>query len=260
MQQLKKSFLSELIKVKNTSVLWLIIVAAAFLPIMQLLSYMHTNGSSIRLDVGENPWDSFARNSFAICSVFIIPMFVVLLVCLLLNIEHKSNTWKHLFVLPVSKKQIFISKYILIVGLLGIFYILFLTLVYLDAWFLTNWIKQANPNHLSLSWPLIAGLTFQSFISTLPILAIHFWLSFRIKNLVNNIGIGFIGIITGLVLASPGTWDKVFYYPYAYPALLAYKLNPEYHYADYPLTIISLIFFLVLSSLSYIDFNKNFRA
>ena len=126
MQTLKKTLLAELAKVKNTPALWLIAIASAFLPVMQLLSYLHTDGSNIRLAPGENPWDSFSKNSFAMCSVFIIPMFVVLLVCLLLNIEHKSNTWKHLFVLPVSKKQIFGSKYLLVISMLVTFYIIFI--------------------------------------------------------------------------------------------------------------------------------------
>ena len=190
MLTVKKYFHPELIKAKNTAAVWLIVIAAAFLPIMQLLSYLHTDGSNIKLDVGENPWDSFSRNSFAMCSIFIIPMFVVLLVCLLLNIEHKSNTWKHLFVLPVLKKQIFLSKFFLVISMLGIFYLLFVILILLDGWILTSSIRQANPNHLSIDWSIIGGLTIKSFISTLPILAIHFWLSFRIKNLIINIVIG----------------------------------------------------------------------
>lgn len=260
MQTLKKLFLPELIKVKNSAALWLIVIAAVFLPVMQLLSYLHTGGSDIRLDAGENPWNSFSGNSFAMCSVFIIPMFVVLLVCLLLNIEHKSNTWKHLFVLPVLKKRIFISKYFLVISMLLLFYILFIMFILFDGWLLTSWIKQANPNHLSIDWPFIGELAIQSFFSALPILAIHFWLSFRIKNLIINVGIGLIGIITGLVLASPGTWNEVIYYPYAFPALLAYKLNPNYHYMDYPANLYAFIYFFVISVLCYSDFYKNFRG
>ena len=260
MRTLKKTLSVEVIKAKNTPALWLIAIASAFLPIMQLLSYLHTDGSTIRLEPGENPWNSFSKNSFAMCSVFIIPMFVVLLVCLLLNIEHKSNTWKHLFVLPVSKKQIFGSKYFLVICMLLTFYVIFIMLILLDGWLLTIWIKEANPNHLSVDWYQIGKLAIQSFVSTLPILAIHFWLSFRIKNLITNIGIGLVGIITGLVLASPGTWDKVFYYPYALPALLAYKLNPNYHYADYPVNLYGIIYFFVISILCYFDFSKNFRG
>ncbi|MEJ7678058.1 MAG: hypothetical protein WKG06_09380 [Segetibacter sp.] len=125
---------------------------------------------------------------------------------------------------------------------------------------MTSLIKQANPNHLSIDLAMIGELTIKSFISTLPILAIHFWLSFRIKNLIINIGIGLIGLITGLVLASPNTWNNVIYYPYAFPALLAYKLNPNYHYANYPANLYSLIYFLAISVLCYLDFNKNFRG
>lgn len=133
-------------------------------------------------------------------------------------------------------------------------------LIILDGWALTSWIKQANPNHLSLNWFPIEKLAIQSFISALPILSIHFWLSFRIKNLITNVGIGLIGIITGLVLASPGTWDKVIYYPYAFPALLTYRLNPNYHYADYPASLYGLIYFIIISIVCYFDFTRNFKG
>lgn len=140
------------------------------------------------------------------------------------------------------------------------FYLLFILLILFDGLVLTSSIKQANPNHLSPNFYMIFRLMYRSIVSVLPILIIHFWLSFRIKNLITNIGIGLIGIITGLVLASPGTWDLVIYYPYAFPSLLAYKLNPSYHYPEYPASLYSLIYFCIIGALCYLDLRRNFNG
>ena len=75
---------------------------------------------------GENPWDDYIRKGFNGNHFTFLPLLIVLLVALLLNIEHKSNTWKHIFVLPVSKTKIFLSKYLLLISLIILFYLLLL--------------------------------------------------------------------------------------------------------------------------------------
>src|SRR4051794_32623917 len=132
MTPLIRSLSSELLKAKHTAASWLIVVAALFLPLMQLLSYLHTDGQ-VRLTPNENPWDSFAQNSVAISSIFITPMFVVLLVCLLVDVEHKSTTWKHLLVLPVPKENLFLGKLLLLLGMTLSYYGLFLLFILLDG-------------------------------------------------------------------------------------------------------------------------------
>lgn len=141
-----------------------------------------------------------------ISSIFMTPMFVVLLVCLLVDVEHKSTTWKHLLVLPVPKETLFLSKLLLLLGMVLSFYGLFVVFILLDGWFLTSFLPDANPAHRSPNWPMLIRLMDQSISSVLPILAIQYWLSFRIKNLISTIIIGLMGLITGLVVASPGTW------------------------------------------------------
>ena len=254
-----RTFSAELIKIKNTAALWLVLCAALFIPLLQIAIYLHKQ-DSVRLEPGENPWISFSQNSFAMGEVFILPMFVAMMVCLLMNIEHKYNTWKHIFVLPVPRQQVFSAKLLVLFGMVLAFFCIFLSLIMGDGWFLTTYLKNANPHHLSPDWRLVAKLFMQCFIAVLPILAIHFWLSFRIKNLVVNLGIGMVGVITGLILASPGTWKQVIYYPYAFPAIISYRLNPNYSYPEFPANTYALAYFFVIIALCYWDFKKNFKG
>ena len=59
----------------------------------------------------------------------------------------------------------------------------------------------------------------KSFISTLAIVAIHFWLSFRLKNLFLNIGIGLAGVVVAVSMYIPH-WPSIIYLPYAFPVLM----------------------------------------
>jgi hypothetical protein len=250
---------AELIKIKNTAALWLVFSAAVFIPVLQIAAYLH-KPEQVRLGQGENPWISFSENSFAMSEVFILPMFVAMIVGLLMNIEHKYHTWKHIFVMPVPKQQLFLAKLSMLAGMVLAFFCLFALLVLADGWFLTTYLKNANPGHFGPDWGILSTLFIQSFIAVLPVLAIHFWLSFRVKNLIVNMGIGMTGVILGLILASPGTWGPVIYFPYAYPSILAYSLNPNYHYPEFPAQAYSLIWFSVVTLLCYFDFRRNFKG
>ncbi len=104
----------------------------------------------------------------------------------------------------------------------------------------------------------IAPYILKSFISILGIIAIHFWLSFRLKNLFLNIGIGLAGVVIAVSMYI-GHWESISYMPYAYPVLMC-NFTPDAHSFLSDFHINSLICFFVISLLSYIDFSKRFKG
>ncbi|MEJ7679021.1 MAG: ABC transporter permease [Segetibacter sp.] len=254
-----KAFSAEILKTKNTATKWLILAGAAFIPLLELAIFLN-NPQKVKLNPGENPWDFFLKGTFQFASVFIIPLFVVLATSLIMHIENKSNTWKHILVLPVSKDLIFLSKLLLILCSVIAFYCCFIAFLFLDMGVLKAQLKQFSVSNNVFHWQYLCSLTFQSFISVLAILAIHFWLSLRIKNVIVVVSIGLTGLFIALVLSSPGMWKNVVFFPYALPALISYRLNPLYHYQDVPNNIYGLIFFMIIILLCYGDYKRNFRG
>ena len=263
MKSLLMTFRTEIIKSKNSFAVWLIILGAAFIPIFFLTHHFY-EWEDYLPKPGENPWNEYFRKGFNGIHFTFLPMLIVLLIALLLNIEHTSNTWKHIFVLPVSKTKIFLSKYLLLISLIILFYVLMITFLLSGGLFLSLWKSEFNflkywPSYLYASIHSgIAAFIVKSFISTLAIVAIHFWLSFRVKNLFLTIGIGLAGVVLAVSIYIPH-WPSIIYLPYAFPVLMC-NFTPDAHHFLSNFHINSLIYFFVISLLSYFDFVGNFKG
>lgn len=257
------SFRAEMIKIKSTFALWLVILGAAFIPLFLLVNYIYKWDIYIPKQ-GINPWHEYLRNGFNSVHFIFLPLLIVLLVALLLNIEHKSNAWKQVFVLPVSKTKIFLSKYLVLISLIILFYILSALFFLTGGVLLSLWKSEFNflkyiPSYSYHSIQSgLAAYILRSFISVAAILSIHFWLSFRIKNLFLNIGIGLAGLIIAVTMVI-GNWESVVYVPYAFPVLMCnftpYARSFLSNFHNY-----SLFIFLVVSAMSYFDFSRIFKG
>ena len=104
----------------------------------------------------------------------------------------------------------------------------------------------------------IVGYISRSFITVLAIMAIHFWLSFRLKNLFSTIGIGLGGVVVtvGMYISH---WHSLIYVPYGFPVLMC-NYAPRTHHFLTDFQANSLICFVVVSIASYFDFVKFFRG
>jgi hypothetical protein len=257
------SIRSELIKVKNSFALWLVILGAAFIPFFLMVNYFYRWEKYLPA-VGENPWNEYLRNGFNSVHFTFLPLLIVLLVTLLLNIEHKSYSWKHLLVQPVSKTRIFFSKYLVLILLIILFYLLTIVFFLSGASILSLWKSEFNffryyPSYYYQSIQSgIASYIVRSIISVSGIIAIHFWLSFRLKNLFLNIGIGLAGLILAVSMVI-GKWGSVIFMPYAFPVLMC-NFTPDAHTFLSDFHINSLFYFLVFILLSYLDFLRLFKG
>ena len=248
---------TENIKIKNSSALWLCIVGAAYGPVLLSLSIFFRWGINLPPS-GQNPWLSFLRRSVNAISFVFLPMLVILLMALLMNIEHKANGWKQIFIQPISKSNIFLSKYLVVIALIFIFYYGFACCLLLGGIVLGYWKKELNflndfPDGLNIFMTLL-----KSFISVLALIAIHFWLSFRIKNLFINIGLGLVAVLTATLIYL-GNFQHVHFNPYEFPIMMVnYMHDPGHFLSDFH--IYSLVYFFVISIFSYWDFTRNFRG
>src|SRR5579864_8774455 len=95
----------ELIKLKNTFALWLTFVGALFLPLLLFTTYLFEAQEFIPA-TQINPWYDYLLRTFNGCCFFSLG-FILLIIGLILNIEHKANSWKHLFTMPVRKGRLY---------------------------------------------------------------------------------------------------------------------------------------------------------
>jgi len=262
MQTFLINYRVELVKLKNSFAIWLVILGAAFIPFFFFLNHIY-EWKDYLPKRGENPWNEYFRKAFNGVHFTFLPLLIVLLITLLLNIEHKSNTWKHILTLPVSKATIFFSKYLVLLTLMFLFYVLLITFLLSGGIFLSLWKTEFNFLKYSPSYfhgsihSDIATFIIRSFISTFAIVSIHFWLSFRLKNLFPNILIGLAGVVVAVSIYIPH-WPSIIYWPYAFPVLMCNFIPGTNLLSNFHLN--SLIYFLVLFVLSYHDFTKKFKG
>lgn len=255
MLKITNAFSAEIVKSKNTFALWLTFIGAAIIPLAVFITYAY-NWEMFIPKTGENPWQEIFIRSFNGITLF-TPLFIILIIGLLFNIEHKANAWKHIFVLPISKSTVFLSKYLFVFFLLCIYYLLFVLLTLANGCLLGVFKQQLDFLKFTPDWNEIVSFLTKFFIGALAIIAIHFWTSFRIKNLIANLGIGLTGIAFAILLNGKGGLTN--FLPYSFPIkMLNYVPNPTYFFEDYH--IVSLFYFALLFCLSYWDFTKRFKG
>jgi hypothetical protein len=256
---------TEFIKLKNSFAFWLVILGAAFIPVFFVSNILYKWQDYLHdlVEYNPNPWNEYSRKFFNGEHFTFLPLLIVLLIALVFNIEHQSNSWKHVFVLPVSKSKIFIGKYLIALTLLILFYCLMIVLYLLGGLLLSIW-KPAFGflnYHPSYQYgPVQTNIVIyiiKSFISILAILAIHFWLSFRLKNLFITIGIGIGGVVlaTSMYIAH---WNSLIYVPYGFPILMCNYISNHHLLSDFHIN--SIICFIIVSIVSYLDFVFFFKG
>ena len=160
-------------------------------------------------------WMEFSAVLLLIMGSLILPMLIVFIAYSVNSIEHKADTWKTLFSLPIPKFSIYTAKYL---------YAFFLVLLCLSLFVLFtlgfgNLLSVLKPA-LKFSEYNAAGalmqVYFKLFLSALGILSIQFLLSLLFRDFLKPMGIGFVCAITGAILAG-NNWTYAYLFPYSQP-------------------------------------------
>ena len=216
---------SELIKLQKTAVIWLTIGLAIFVPLIKFIAFCYKWKYMIPKK-GENPWDSFVNNNWQVTDMLLLPFFIILIVNLIVQIEHKSIAWKQLFVQPIKRIDIYLTKLIVllfvIVSFLAISFISALGLgVLLGILRPQLGLMSFSPDYADL---LLMGI--KSFCSVLGIIGFQYLISLRFKNFAIPLGFGICGVISAQFL---WMWEKSIYFFYTSPVLTAYAYKGNLH-------------------------------
>ena len=159
--------------------------------------------------LGQNPWDLYLKSGFLGISSFLFPMFVILLVALIVNLENKNNTWKKMYVLPFSRDLLYIGKFSFVLAMVVLSILFFMILQLLLGW---SWgIVDSSSNMLSKTPDIVAllGLGAKTILSVLGIFSFQYFVCQLFKNSLIPICIGFFLFIIALSLSE--TWEYSHY-------------------------------------------------
>jgi len=154
---------------------------------------------------------------------FLLPMYVIFASYSVSSIEHKADTWKTLFTLPISKWSVYAAKY---------FYNVFLVLLCLLLFYLFiigggNLLGLLNHDLHFYDYHVegyLAQVYIKLFFASWGIISLQFLMSLLWADFLKPMGIGFICTIAGLISVGAG-WKYAYFIPYASPALAVSGLD-----------------------------------
>ncbi len=247
---------NEFIKLKKTFAFWLTIISALFIPVIYLLYYLLKYKDLIPAE-GVNPWDGFFVDQINAAAPLLVPLFIVLLTSLIVQIEHKSSGIKHLFALPIPKWSVYFGKLTVVIGTISIAYVLFFIFMLVVGYIAGSIHKELNLLSFNPEPIESIKLLFRSFIATLGIVGLQFWLSFRMRNFIIPLGIGMVLIITGLIVYRA---EESLYFPYSYNMLSLFPIAVDNDMGNmlwFPtVSLYSIGYFVLFSIIGYFDIKR----
>jgi hypothetical protein len=216
------SFRSEFYKTRKTMGFWSAILLPLLLCLFVFIGFFYKSDNLIH-NSGMILWLQFAAPILGVMGLLLLPMLIIFMAYSVNNVEHRSDTWKSLFSLPISKLSVYTAKY------LYAFFLLFLCLslfVLFTVGFgnLLSIVKPALKfNDYSVSG-ILAQLYFKFFLASLGILSIQFLLSLLFSDFIKPMGIGFICVIVGGILAG-NDWKYAYLFPYSHPMMAMKSLH-----------------------------------
>jgi hypothetical protein len=199
---------SEVLKMKRTLALWLVIVAPLSVILLQFLVVVRP---SFNFRAGMVPWLQLTNNIISLWALLMLPLFVTLESALVSNLEHGEKQWKHLFALPVSRQAIYLAKLTVNFSLIALSSLL-LWLVGIGSGYLLHLLRPSLGFGTSAPWVGMFQKVALVYLAVWLIIALHTWISLRWPSVVLAIGIGMTATVAGFLIANSGRWAK--FYPW----------------------------------------------
>lgn len=212
---------AESMKVRRTPAFWLTLGGAGFIPLVNFIRLVGRPDVFVPR-MKDNTWMAHVHDSWAPAASFLLPLYVILLVSLIAQIEYGNNTWKQVYACPRTYADIFFSKFIVVNFLLVACFVFFTLLIVLSGYAVWGVNRDYNFHSDPIPWAHLTRVAGKMYLSVLGITALQFALSIHIRNFVTPLGIGIALLIGGFMIRQ---WEHIAYYPYMHP-LLAYFRNP----------------------------------
>lgn len=239
------SLRSEFLKIKRTSILYLILIAAFVIPFILVFDHGLPDPNH-----PPNGWDNFYQEGFMVFVFLFLQLFFVLVSTLLMQIEVRNNAWKQVLTSPQSFFHILSDKFVVMQLLAVAFIVVFnvymiLSAALLDVIYGIDFIAYLE------RWPELLKLNLMAYGSTLGINALSFWLALRSKNFVAPIAVGFLLWLIGPIVAFELKWPYMDMYVSAIPFSILSKRfanEPMFH------QLLSIGYAMLFFGIAYLEF------
>jgi lantibiotic transport system permease protein len=242
---LTTSLRSEFLKIKRTSVIYLILIATFVVPFV--LVFDHDSGTP---NNPANGWDDFYSDGFKVFACLFLPFFYILASTLLMQIEVRNHAWKQVLASPQSFFHILVAKFI-VLQVLGIIFLLIFNVYMLLGCAVVDLIFEVNFLAYLNRWPELLKLNFMALESTVGISALSFWLALRYNNFISPIAIGFLLWLIGPTAALELNWPHFDKYVFVLPFTV---VSQKFEHEQLFYQLLSLGYGVLFFGVAYFEF------
>jgi len=205
------SLRSEFIKIKRTSVIYLILIAAFVVPFVLVFDH-----GTPDVGIPANGWDHFYRDGFMVFAFVFIPFFFIMANTMLMQIEVRNHAWKQVLASPQSFFHLLLAKFMVIQVMALVFIVTFNVYMMIGCTIIDT-IFEVNYLAYLKRWPELLKLNLMAWGSNVGISALSFWLALRYKNFIAPIAISFLLWLIGPTAALELKWPHFDKYVFVLP-------------------------------------------
>lgn len=198
-------FQSESFKLRKSRIGSIILLAPAMGMVMGLIDPGMEGGPI-------NPWYLVLAYSDLVYGLLFLPLMTGVFACLICRYEHQAGGWKQLLALPVTRNQVFLAKYLVLVALVLAIQLLFFGGLYAGG--LAQGIEDPFP--LTAVWKCVLG----GWVATLPLIALQLWMSVMWKSFAAPFTVNVVFTLPTILAVNSDKFGP--YYPWAQPFLMMY--------------------------------------
>lgn len=251
---------AEIIKLKGTFAFWLtLLYPLGSVLLVSLIWYSQRNNKNI------NPAQYISDLGNA--ASFFLPFFIVLLISVACNIEHKSSMMKHILSLPLPRPLFYLGKFAGIMVFIALAFVLTIVLAYCSLLIFGMVLPKLGMGS-TFDHVLLFRTFLRMYLAASAIYPIQYWLGMRLRNLTLPVAIGSTLIvlpiavlivlgIAGLLNNSNNFTQSLTYNPYSYPYSAAFSMMKNADFTIFPtLTLVYIIIAVLALGLGAWDFSQ----
>ena len=202
---------TELLKLKRTLALWMVLVTPLVMVLLQFAITAKRAGGLIHS--GADAWPPMVKQTVEVWALLMMPMFVTLETSLLAGLEHAGRNWKSLLALPAPRWTLYVSKLVITIALLWGAHAVLVAGTIGSGFLLKLIFPGLNLGSMPLD-PFVAPMLRVS-ASALLAVAIQHWVSLRWQSYSVAIGFGMCAMLAGIFAVQSKTLGA--WFPWSLP-------------------------------------------
>lgn len=241
---------TEIIKIRKTGIFTLSLLFGVFVPLVSFVVTVFLNKEEEKIRIPVNLYNASLESTLNSFLGFFLPVLIIIISSKIAQIDHKNKGWNFMETQPISKFDIYFSKFVLL-----LLFILLTIITFLLFTFLFSWLRSFFnylPLYYTVNFKLLFFITIgiRIFITSLCIIALQFVLSVRIKGFIWPILIGFLAMLLPSILSNYK--EYLFWYPFSILNQIAdYPKGSDLGYLFSYTQILSLLYTVFILFIGY---------